>query len=224
MVHVLDLLGCTAQGPTTESALEAAPPAIGAYLAFLQRHGVAVDPRAGFSTVIAGHVMEGSWLGYGDPAPGFAPDFQPLSVEDLETYLQRMDWMQADLLHLLRDIPPGKLAAQPESGGRSMIGILEHTAESNCVYLRYQVGKVDGLSEALKAVHPQADDLPVALARLWKIIRERLEALTPEERQQRVPHGQVTWTAPRALRRMLEHTWEHVQELSHRVEGNGGIE
>jgi hypothetical protein len=28
----------------------------------------------------------------------------------------------------------------------------------------------------------------------------------------------VTWTAHRALRRMLEHGWEHLQEISHRLE------
>lgn len=44
MVHVLDLLGCIAQGPTTEAALEATSAAIRAYLRFLQRHGEAVKP------------------------------------------------------------------------------------------------------------------------------------------------------------------------------------
>src|SRR2546425_682760 len=67
MVHVLDLLGCVANGPTTEAALEAAPDAIREYLRFLRRHGAAAEPGAPFTTSIAAHVMEGSWIGYGDP-------------------------------------------------------------------------------------------------------------------------------------------------------------
>jgi predicted RNase H-like HicB family nuclease len=35
MVHVLDILGCIAQGPTTESALEATPDVIHTCLRFL---------------------------------------------------------------------------------------------------------------------------------------------------------------------------------------------
>ena len=59
MVHVLDLLGCVAQGPTTEAALEATPEAIRAYLRFLRRHSEAVEPESAFTTVVAVHVMEG---------------------------------------------------------------------------------------------------------------------------------------------------------------------
>lgn len=42
--------------------------------------------------------------------------------------------------------------------------------------------------------------------------------MTEAERQAQVPHGQVTWTARRGLRRMLEHTWEHYQEIAARLE------
>ncbi|MDO8690990.1 MAG: hypothetical protein Q7R39_13430 [Dehalococcoidia bacterium] len=86
MVHVLDLLGCIAQGPTTAEALEAAPEAIRLYLRFLLAHGEAVDPEGVFTTTVAAHVMEGSWIGNGDPVPGFGPDFRPLTAPDLSVY------------------------------------------------------------------------------------------------------------------------------------------
>ena len=38
MVHVLDLVGCIAKGPTTDEALNRTPEAIRAYLRFLKRH------------------------------------------------------------------------------------------------------------------------------------------------------------------------------------------
>jgi predicted RNase H-like HicB family nuclease len=216
MVHVLALLGCIAQGPTTAAALENTPEAIRAYLRFLHRHGEAVKPREKFSVTIAAHVMEGGWVGNGDPATGFAPDFQPLSNKDLNLYLQRLMWLRADLLKSIRHLPQKQLIAKP-AASRSIHGILDHVAGSGCVYLRYLVGKVDGLSDAMRAVESSPDDLPAALTRLWKISSARLQALTAAERKQLVKHGQVTWTARRAFRRLLEHDWEHLQEISERL-------
>ena len=217
MVHVLDLLGCIAQGPTTEAALEATPQAIRAYLRFLRRYGQAVDPDEPFLTAVAEHVTEGGWLGNGDPTPGFGPDFQPLSADDLSTYLRRLSGLQADLLELASDLPTERLATEPEGGGRSIYRILEHVAESHSVYLRYLVGKVDGLSEALRAVQQGPEGLFPALVQVWQIAGGRLEVLSDEERTRKVGHGQVTWTAHRALRWMLEHAWEHRVEIAERL-------
>jgi uncharacterized damage-inducible protein DinB/predicted RNase H-like HicB family nuclease len=217
MVHVLDLLGCIARGPTTEVALEATPEAIRTYLRFLRRHGDEVKPDAKFTTTIAVHVTNGTWLGYGDPTSGFAPDFQPLSAKDLEIYLRRLAWLRGDLLKMIQDLPRKQLLAEPKGGGRSIYRILGHVAESECAYLRYLVGKVEGLSHEMQAVEASPDHLPFALSRLWRISSSRLEALTASERKQWVKHGQITWTARRALRRLLEHDWEHLQELSDRL-------
>lgn len=166
MVHMLDLLGCIAQGPTTEAALKAAPVAIRSYLRFLRRHGKAVEPEGTFTTVVAVHITEGAWLGNGDPTPGFALDFRPLRAQDLAIYLQRLAWLRADLLQLIRDVSPERLVAEPEGTGRSIYRILEHAAASQCVYLRYAVGKVDGLSEALRAVQQGPEAIPAALTHL----------------------------------------------------------
>ena len=218
MVHVLGLLGCIAQGPTTEAALEAAPEAIRAWLRFLKRNGEDVDPREKFAIRVAVHVTEGVWLGYGDPTPGFAPDFEPLTVEDLQICIRHLAWLQADLLELVRDLPLSQLLEEPKSGGRSIYHILEHVAESQAVYLRYLVGKLDSLSEALRAVQKgPVEFLLPTLTDLWQVCRSRLGALTEAERRQSVPHGQVTWTARRAFRRMLEHAWEHWLEISARL-------
>jgi predicted RNase H-like HicB family nuclease len=215
MVHVLDLLGCIAQGPTTEAALENTPEAVRAYLRFLHQHGEAVKPNDKFAVTVAAHIMEGGWLGNGDPTSGFAPDFQPLSASDLEIYQRRLTWLRADLLKSIRNLPRKRLIAKP-AAGRSIYEILGHVAGTECVYLRYLVGKVDGLSDAMRAV-TSSDDLPAALTRLWQISDARLHALTATERKQFVKHGQTIWTARRAFRRLLEHDWEHLQELSNRL-------
>ncbi|MBI2757641.1 MAG: type II toxin-antitoxin system HicB family antitoxin [Chloroflexi bacterium] len=218
MVHVLDLLGCIAQGPTTEAALESTPEAIRTYLRFLQAHGETVRPEGVISTVVAVHVKEGTWLGNGDPTPGFAPDFKTLSTQDKVINLQRLAWMQIDLLELIRDVTQEQMLVEPKGGGRSIYGILEHMAESHTVYLRYLVSNVSGLSQALKAVQEEGpDSLPLTLSGLWDITSSRLAALTDAERKVLVSHGQVTWSARRAMRRMLEHGWEHLMEISTRL-------
>lgn len=216
MVHVVDLLGCIAQGATTEEAIEATPDAIRNYLHFLKQHGEKVKTAESISTVVKQHVMEGSWIGYGDPVCGFPPDFQPLMLKDLKIYLRRLTWLESDLNDLLRQVPSKQWGIEPKAGGRSIHGIVDHVAQANAVYLRYLVGKVDGLSEALKAIkHP--DQLADGLSRVWQISTARLESLTDKELKQSVRHGQMIWTARRAMRRMLEHKWEHLNELRERL-------
>jgi predicted RNase H-like HicB family nuclease/uncharacterized damage-inducible protein DinB len=218
MVHVPDLLGCIAQGETTEAALAATPNAIRQYLRFLQRHGAPVDPEATFTANITEHVMEGNWLGNGDPIPGFSVDFQPLEVEAQRLYLTRLAWIQSATLDQIRDLSNEQLVKEPEGKCRSIFLILEHVAGSHMEYLRLQVGKVESMNEAFQAIQPEITSLPDALSNLWQISNLRLEALTENERQRSVLHGQVTWTARRCLRRMLEHSWEHLQEIAERVD------
>jgi predicted RNase H-like HicB family nuclease/uncharacterized damage-inducible protein DinB len=218
-VHVLDLLGCIVQGATTEDALETSPEAIRTYLRFLQRHGEPVDPDGVFATAIVEHVMEGFWLGNGDPTPGFSFDFHPLEVGDLQLYLTRLAWIQNDTLELIEGLSSEQLVAQLEGDGRSIFHILEHVAGAHKEYLRMLVGKVEGATEALHAIQPDSAALPAALEALWQISRLRLDALTKTERQQHVTHGQTTWTARRCVRRMLEHSWEHLLEIAERLEG-----
>src|SRR5688572_5501379 len=97
MVHVPELLGCMANGPTTEVALEATPAAIRAYLRFLRRAGEPVDPATPFTTSIAEHVTEGMWLGNGSPYVTFGPDLDPVSEPELELLIQRFHALHEEL-------------------------------------------------------------------------------------------------------------------------------
>ena len=144
MVHVPQLLGCTAQGPTTEEALAATPAAIRAYLRVLQRYGEAVDPDAPVALSVAVHSMEGSWSGQGDPEGGFEPDFASLPSNELELHLRHLAWLRADLLDLVRGLPPEALLAEGTPQGRPIYAILLHIAGAHCSYLRYTVGEGRG--------------------------------------------------------------------------------
>ena len=218
MVHVLDLLGCIAQGPTTEEAIEATPDAIRGYLRFLRKHGEAsAGPEAAFATAVAQHVMEGPFLGNGDPAPGFPPDFQPLTADEMKVFLPRLSWLHADLLDVTRGLTHAQLVAEP-AAGRTISGILDHVAGAEYAYLQTPLSKPEGMSKVLRAVR-EGPDLLAALTIMWQMVEGRMAGAIAEERTQTVQHGQVAWTARRAMRRLLEHGWEHLLEISRRLEG-----
>ena len=218
MVHVFDLLGCIANGPTTEAALEAAPVEIRQFLHFLQRHGEHVDPDAPLTTKVAAHVMEGSWIGQGDPAPGFTPDFEPLSPEDESTYRRRFQWLGEEIVALTDGIPDEELAAKP-SQGRVLREIVPHIANAEIEYFRASgIGKPEGVKEALKAIEgSQAGELAKRFADLWNLLDGQLGGITPEIRTAQIQRGEKLWTARRGFRRALEHPWEHLREMQRRL-------
>jgi predicted RNase H-like HicB family nuclease len=219
MVHVFDLLGCIANGPTTDAALEAAPGEIREFLRFLQRHGEPVDPGSPFTTMIASHVMEGSWIGQGDPAPGFAPDFEPLTPESEAAYRRRFQWLGEDIVALLGEVSQDGLGAKP-SKGRVLRDIATHIANAEPEYFRAGgIGKPEGLKETLQAIEgAQPGALGAALADLWRLLETQLDRITPEIRTARVRRGEKLWTARRGFRRALEHPWEHLREIQRRLD------
>src|SRR5947209_12693512 len=75
MVHVLELLGCDANGKTMDEALAATPDAIRAYLTYLARHGEAVDPGTAFRTRVAERLTEGDYLGRDHRRPRTRPTY-----------------------------------------------------------------------------------------------------------------------------------------------------
>jgi len=219
MVHVFELLGCIANGPTTDAALEATPGEIREFLRFLRRHGENVDPDAGSTTKIAAHIMEGSWIGQGDPAPGFAPDFVPLTQEDESAYRRRFQWLGEEIVELIGRVSKGELAAKP-SKGRVLRDIVGHIANAEPEYFRASgIGKPDSLKEALRAIEgAEVGELASRLADLWGLIDSQLDRITPEVREAQVQRGEKLWTARRGFRRALEHPWEHLREMQRRLE------
>ncbi len=217
MVHVLDLLGCIAKGPTSDEALNRTPGAIRAYLRFLKRHGEAVDPGNEFETVVAEHVTEGEWwLGSGDPVLVFQPDLEPLTLQDAERYTQRSQWIRAEVLALVRGLIGEQLEAEQNTKDRSIRAMLEHMLESEYFYVT-TLGKIDGLPGAGTIVKKQEGDLLDWMSHVRTLEIERIRSLTEEERSQQVVQWKRIWTARKVLRRMLEHEWEHLIELSERL-------
>jgi uncharacterized damage-inducible protein DinB/predicted RNase H-like HicB family nuclease len=217
MVHVLELLGCVANGPTTEEALDRTPAAIDDFRRFLRRHGDAARAAEDeVEIIIAEHVMEGTWLGNGDPSIVFAPDLDPLSAEELDMLIQRFEWMHRELCDLVGDLSPEQREEAPPKG-RPIETILEHVLESEVNYLT-AFGRLPGLPAPGSIVKKREGDLLDWIGRVRAIEGERLHALSPEERSEPFIHWKQTRTARKVMRRVLEHQWEHLVELRRRLE------
>ena len=219
MVHVLDLLGCVATGATTEAAVDATPEAIRAYLGFLHRHGERVNPEAAFRTHVAEHITEGMWLGQGSPYLVFAPDLEPVSEREIEAHLRRFHWMREALAGWAEYCTPKQLDAAPKDGGRAGRAILLHVLGGPGGYLSAALGGSKGFSAVAGAAERGEIALPDALRRIDAMAAERVRATTREERAAVVQRPNDVRTLRKALRRMLEHDWEHLAELSGRPGG-----
>ncbi|MHB8377598.1 MAG: DinB family protein [Dehalococcoidia bacterium] len=219
MVHVLDLPGCVATGATTEAALDATPDAVRAYLRFLHRHGERVNPDGAFRTHVAEHITEGMWLGQGSPYLVFAPDLEPVSEQELETDLRRFHWMRETLAGWAEHRTPKQLDAAPKGGGRSGRAILLHVVGGPGGYLSAALGGSKGFSAVAGAAERGEIALADALRRIDAMAADRVRATTREERSAVVQRPNDVRTLRKALRRMLEHDWEHLAELSRRPGG-----
>jgi len=217
MVHVLDLLGCVANGPTTDAALEATPGEIRMFLGFLQSHGLDISPDEPFTTHVMQHVMEGSWIGYGDPAPGFAPDFEPLTRDELDSHLRRLRWLGEDLAMTAELLTPEKLSTTPQKG-RSLHGIFAHIAAAEPEYARTAgAGKVAGARELIQMVEESPGAVGHALLRIWDLVIKQFEGIPDENFNEVIQRGERPYTTRRGIRRALEHPWEHLREIQRRL-------
>ncbi len=219
MVHVLALLGCVANGPTTEEALTATPDAIRAYRRFLARHGEPVDLDAPIETHVVEHVTEGAWLGNGSPYITFAADFAPVSDDEIRTWLHRCQDLRAELATWAAAQSDEALDASPAGTGRPARAVLLHVIGATGSALSWALGSARGFGAVQGAAERGEVVLAEALHRTGEMVAERVAATTPTERSAVRELSSGSYTLRKALRRILEHDWEHLAELSRRPGG-----
>jgi predicted RNase H-like HicB family nuclease len=219
MVHVLDLLGCVAVGPTTEDALAATPAAIRAYRGFLAGHGEPLDAAEDLDLRIVEHITEGEWLGNGSPYLVFDPDLQAVTAAEVDTFLRWFGWLRGDLAAWAASRTDEELDEPPAGGGRTGRAILFHALGATGGYLAAALGGAPGFSRIVGAAERGEISLPDALRRTAAMAAERVRATTPGERAAVIERPRDRRTLRKALRRMLEHDWEHLAELSRRPGG-----
>lgn len=214
MVHVPELLGCVAVGPTSEDAVAATPEAIAAFRRFLARHDEPVDLDDSIETKVVEHVTEGEWLGNGSPYLTFEFDLVPLSDDDVTRYVRRSAAMVEELAAWAATQSDRELDADLPIGSRSARTILLHVLGTQHVYFSSALGGAPGFGP----IHTAAErgELPLAEAfrRTIPKIQELILATTPEQRSSVRLLSSRTYTLRKAFRRQLEHTWEHLAELS----------
>ena len=222
MVHVLALLGCVAVGPTTDAALAATPEAIHAYMRFLLRLGEDVDPEEAIATRVAEHVSEGYFLGNGSPNVLFGPDLEPLTDGEVARLLRRFTGMSDELASWAATQSDTALDAIPPAGGRPTREVLRHVLAARGSYLSAALGGSQGIGRIATAAERGEVSLPVAFAESAERLMAVVMAATPRQRAnpRQLPSGPKTFR--QALRRLLEHEWEHLAELSRRPGGPAG--
>lgn len=218
MVHVFQLLGCVAVGATTEEAIAATPDAIRAYLRFLKRHGEEVDPDAPIKARVAEHIAETAiFIGQGSPYITFGPDLETVSSREIETFLARFHWMRDELAAWVETQSDKQLDAKPQ-GGRSTRAIVFHVMSVGG-YLSAALGGAPGFGTVQAKAERGEISLAEGLRTVAALAAERVRAATPEQRRAVLQRPKDVRTLRKALRRMLEHDWEHLAELSRRLGG-----
>jgi predicted RNase H-like HicB family nuclease/uncharacterized damage-inducible protein DinB len=212
-VHVLDLPGCSANGPTTEEALRRTPGAISAFLRLLARHGEPVDLDAPVEVEVARHVTQGDWLGNGSLV--LDEDVEPLTRDELERQVRWAEWLREEFVALVEPLSDAEFTAKPERG-RPIRQIVEHVFASEYSYVR-PWGKLDGVPGPGKPERMARDELMAWIAHVRAQEVEQLLRFTDEELRAVVPAGSRHRTARRTLRSVVGHQWEHLVEVRERL-------
>jgi uncharacterized damage-inducible protein DinB len=147
----------------------------------------------------------------------FAPDWEPVTSSDIALALTRFGWLREELV-AWAERSDAELDAPPAGGGRTARRILLHVLGPTGAYLSAALGGAPGFSR----LHGQAErgELPLAeaLDRSVTMVIERVRAATLE--QWSAVRGEASknpYTLRKSFRRLLEHDWEHLAELSRRT-------
>jgi predicted RNase H-like HicB family nuclease len=220
MVHVPDLLGCIATGPTTGDALAATPDAIRSFFRFLRQNGERVNSTFDFKTKIVEHVAEaGRWLGNGSPYVTYALDLEPVTVRDIDLWLARFHALRETLASWGESSTAKQLDATPKGGGRTGRAILLHVVGVPGGALSAALGGAKGFSAVHGAAERGSISIPDALRRVDEMTAEVVRGTSAQQRKAVTQRPKEIRTLRKAMRHILEHDWEHLAELSRRPGG-----
>jgi hypothetical protein len=137
-------------------------------------------------------------------------DEAPLPPRESTLLMKRLGVLHDEIRGLVENLTQKQLDAKPAKG-RPIARILSHI----CVEGAYLRG-VSGASRIQKDVDRGVLDPLDALDRLHELESERLRTMGGDERAGVIMRGQTPWSARSAVRKMLEHAWEHYREIAAR--------
>jgi hypothetical protein len=103
--------------------------------------------------------------------------------------------------------------------GRKNRAILLHLLGAAGNYASPLLGGIPGNSKAVTATTRGELSLPDGLLQSEALISDALRASTEQQRSEVITRAQITRSLRKAIRRTLEHDWEHIAELSRRPGG-----
>ncbi|MFC2030184.1 type II toxin-antitoxin system HicB family antitoxin [Chloroflexota bacterium] len=228
--HVLELPGCIARAKTREASIMDVPGAISAYHAWLRRHGEAAPP----DDEPTEFEIEDEEAGFGafepdDAAALFPPDRIAVDDQEMARYFRLMEHARSDLLALVEDLTTETLDWEapylsamglPEPRLHTIRGLLRHIGNSEKWYTSRVVPR-----ETLPPGWSADDSVPVleylsvvrhsAMKRLWQIDEQERSAV--HHPSYWTGHPEEAWTLRKALRRFLEHEFEHTTQIRERL-------
>ncbi len=210
MAHVAELLGCYSMAKTSKEALEKIPSSIRQYLDWLRVHGEPVpDSKEPIEIDVVKEVSTHVDVSDGDSEILLDHDQAPLADEELKTFLRLMNYAREDTIATLRHVSHETLDWKPDpTTKRSIREIVVHLAYVEFWYLGklWDESSTEGLLELL--------------AEIRKVVVERLNKLTPIERERKTtyyypaPKPPEEWTARKIFRRYLWHERLHSKTIA----------
>ena len=133
--------------------------------------------------------------------------------------MRRTAWLLEELAAWAASQTEEQLDATPPTGGRTARSILLHVIGPHGAYLSAALTGAPGFGRVHGAAERGELPLPAALLRTAELVSERVAATTPEQWNAVRELSSRSYTLRKAFRRMLEHDWEHLAELSVRPGG-----
>jgi predicted RNase H-like HicB family nuclease len=208
---ILEFPGCFANGATREEALERLQQAVVDYQAWLRRHDDYTPEVRGPFAFEVKEVFQIRFEGDEEINSFFTPDAQTASEEDIEWALALMKWQREDLLERVGGLNDAALDWVPSDAlpdARSIRSILDHLAQAEVWYM----GRLDEAPPSIIVANLPGPTLD-RLQRVRQAAIVRITSYPKELRGKIYTHRGEQWTLRKALRRVVWHERDHLNEI-----------
>jgi hypothetical protein len=207
--------GCYAYGEDSRHALANLPKAVQAYIEWIGRHETSWLQLGEIEFVI-----DDEWNVYfvnsmlDRVPPGgdsfsveawFQYDWKPLTATDIERAQKLLAWSRADLMEVIKDLPPEKLTQTYPDERWSIAGILKHIGGAEWWYLE-RIGFPNPASES---------DVPPDPFERLEVVRNYFNFILPKLEGLHIVAGLdgEFWSPRKSLRRALWHERDHIEHI-----------
>ncbi len=215
LAQIIDLPGCFANGATREEALERLQQAVEEYHAWLRRHDEYMPIMRGPFYFDVQEVFQIRYEDGQEVNSFFAPDALPATDEDIEWALALMNWQREDLLERVSGLDDAALDWVPPNDpeAKSIRQILDHIAQAEVWYM----GRLDETPPNVVVAKLPGPTLD-RLQRVRQAAIVRITSYPKEQRGTLFTHQGEQWTLRKAMRRVVWHERDHMNQIEEILE------